>query len=108
MLRSIPPHTALRREKRSRLPRHMTGHARSIASWRPRILQAADVRGPDGVSSLVRATCLAHIASLDEEIRLWLPELGEEALMRVYEERARWGEIVQSLDTTHVTSRRNA
>ena len=49
-----------------------------------------------------------RIDMLTEEIALWLPELGEEALMQLYEERARWGEIVQSLGTTHVTRRRNA
>ena len=101
MLHSIPPYTALRRERRPRLPGRTTGPTRSRAPWRPRVLPAADVRASEGVSSLVRATCLAHIASLDEEIRQWLPELGEEALMRIYEERARWGEIVQSLDTKH-------
>ena len=43
-----------------------------------------------------------RIDMLTEEIALWLPELGEEALMRVYEERARWGEILESLGTKHV------
>ena len=108
MLYSIPPHTALRRERRPRVPRRTTGPTRSGTAWRPRVLPAADVCGPDGVSSLVRATCLAHIASLDEEIRLWLPELGEDALMRVYEERARWGEIVQSLVTNHAKRQEGA
>ena len=99
-LHSIPPRTALGRHH---APAHVTPRL-----WRPRVLPATDVHASEGVSSLVRATCLAHIASLDEEIRQWVPELGEEALMRVYEERARWGEIVQSLGTTHVTRRKDA
>ena len=108
MLHSIPPHTALRRERRLRLPRHTTDHARPRPPWRPRVLHNTPTDASDGVSFLVRATCQAHIASLDEEIRQWLPELGEEALMRIYEERARWGEIVQSLDTKHAKGWRDA
>ena len=40
------------------------------------------------------ATIRTRIASLTAEIAQWLPEFGEDALMALYEERARWGEMM--------------
>ena len=90
-LRSIPPRTMCKRYA-ARPPRHT---ARGTAPWRPHVLpQAAPTTTlQQARRTLLRQQCDAHIAYLTEEITQWLEEFGEEALMTLYEQRARLAEL---------------
>ncbi len=86
-LRAIPPHTACKRSPREQcLP---PGSQRiGVRAPHPRVPPAGIHRRH------LDAAVTQRIQFLTDEIAQWLPELGEEALLALYEERARWAEGV--------------
>ena len=94
-LRSIPPRTMLKRDAtRKAAPR-----ALRTVPWRPHVLPSASSTTTLQHARRVhlRRQCDAHIAYLTEEITQWLEEFGEEALMTLYEQRARLAELREIL-----------
>lgn len=87
-LHSIPPITAC---KRARRLRHRDAPTQA-PDWLPhvheRLRQAAFLISRAHVDSEVAK----NIARLTDEINNWLEEFGEQALLALYEERARWAE----------------
>ena len=83
-LRSIPPRTALGRYQV--LPQSRTKHRWYVSNTKKSTQSHMHME--------IMATIRTRIESLTAEITQWLPEFGEEALMGLYEERARCGEMV--------------
>lgn len=90
-LRAIPPQTAMKRCHRLRALR--LGNPERNASWQPYIHQKT--KRPLGILTkrAVAVEVAWNIDRLTTEIAQWLPELGEDSLLKLYEERARWAEI---------------
>ena len=89
-LRSIPPRTMahVRPVARRNAP------ASRVSSWHPHVVPHAS-RTPAGEPlAYLRSHCQSRIDDLTDEIAQWLPEMGEQALLLIYEERARWAELI--------------
>ena len=93
-LRSIPPRTMCKRNT----IRGPARRARGTAPWRPRVLPpASSTTQQQARRSVLRQQCDENIRYLTEEITQWLEEFGEEALMTLYEQRARLAELREIL-----------
>ena len=92
-LRSIPPKTALKHTRLARGSSSVSSINR-VSKWQPKVLETKARRRPkmEVTQHDVDVEIAKHIARLTEEIELWLPEFGEDALLLLYEERARWAE----------------
>ena len=90
-LRSIPPRTMCKRPP----VRGSVRRVRGTTPWHPHVLpHAAPTTTLQQARRVhLRQQCDAHIAYLTEEITQWLEEFGEEALMTLYEQRARLAEL---------------
>jgi len=54
--------------------------------------------------SAVQAQLAQRIEDITTEITQWLPELGEAALMALYDERGRWADLLTSLKAKECSS----
>ena len=92
-LHSIPP--AHRNTTHSVRREHRGVSTRSVGStWKPRVVPHKPLPREEIHSSGVKTIIQQKIDHLTDEITLWIEEFGEDALLQLHEERARWSEIL--------------